>query len=327
MEENQEIETEVKTRKRSSLPLFILLFLASLGLNLFLFFKYAKNGAQIQEQNKELTMLYNAANFRADSLQKELDFAIEQLQDKINENLAQEDLKEDIRQKYETQLQNLRSEHSRLSRLIAKGGSSGSGSSNPSKTLLEAKTQIDELKTANTEYIAKAEEIQKQYVLAKKEAEQNAGTAKIYRIENDSLIEVTSTLTKKLSTASTLRIAGLSVSPIREKKGNQEVTEKASKTERLKINFSVLSSELTEKEKKELVIRILEPNGAVLAKNTESLTNSDDLSSMIETITYDGTEKGITFYYDQEAAYKKGLHQIEIWNNKKLLDRKTFSLR
>ena len=327
MEENQEIGTEEKSRKRSALPLFILLFLASLGLNLFLFFKYAKNGAQIQEQNKELSMLYNAANFRADSLQKELDFAVGQLQDKINENLAQSDLKEELRQNYESQLKNLESEHGRLSRIIAQGGTSGSGSSNPSKTLLLAKTEIDELKASNTEYITKAEGIQQQYVLAKKDAETNASIAKIYRIENDSLIEVTTTLTKKLNTASTLRIAGLSVSPVREKKGTQEITEKASKTERLKINFSVLGSDLTEKEKKELVVRIIEPNGAVLTKNTESLTNSDELSSMVESITYDGSEKGITFYYDQEAAYKKGTHQIEILNNNKLLDRKTFSLR
>ncbi|MBT8327715.1 MAG: hypothetical protein KJP21_08325, partial [Bacteroidia bacterium] len=272
MEENQEIDTKEKSRKRSSLPLFIFLFLASLVLNLFLFFKYAKNGVKIQEQNKELTMLYKAANFRADSLQKELDFAVEQLQDKINENLAQSDLKEELRENYESQLQNLRSEHRRLSGIIAAGGSSGSGTSNPSKTLLLAKTEIDNLKASNSEYIAKAEEIQQQYALAKEEAETNASTAKTYRIENDSLIEITTTLNKKLSTASILRIAGLSVSPIREKKGKQEITEKASKTERLKINFSVLSSELTEKEDKELIIRIIEPNGAVLTKNTESLT-------------------------------------------------------
>ena len=42
--------------KNKALPLFILLFLISLGLSAFLFFKYAKNAVTIQQQNEELKL-------------------------------------------------------------------------------------------------------------------------------------------------------------------------------------------------------------------------------------------------------------------------------
>jgi hypothetical protein len=325
MEENQEDLVEETSKRNRSLPLFIVLFLVSLGLNLFLFFKYAKNGAQIQEQNLELAQLYKVANFKADSLQQELDLAIQQLQDKINENLAQEDLKESIRFELEEQKQSLINAQAKISRLIANGNSTGSASSD--KALLAARTEIDELKKTNNEYIEQAEEAQKKYASAKKEAEKNGLAAETYKVENDSLIEVTSTLNNKLKAASDLNIAGLVVQAVRERKGSQEVTDRASKTERLQINFSVLGSELTQKESKELVIRIVEPNGAVLTKNTTELTNSDELHTMLTSLDYDGTEKGVTYYYKHDAAYKKGVFKIEIYNNKRLLDRKTFSLR
>ncbi len=330
MEENQEIFSEETPKRNRSLPLFIVLFLASLGLNLFLFFKYAKNGVEIQEKNQELAMLYKAANLKADSLQQELDLAIQQLQDKINENLAQEDIKESIRFELEEQKQSLIAAQAKISRLIASGAGgsdAGAGSTASNKALLAAKTEIDELKRTNTEFIAKAEDAQRKFVEAQKEAEENAIIAENYKIENDSLVEVTSTLNNKLKAASDLNIAGLKVTPVRTRKGELEETDRASKTERLQINFSVLGNELTQKEEKDITIRIIEPNGAVLTKNTTQLTNSADLYTLKTSIDYDGTEKGVKYYYDHDASYKKGVFKIEVYNNNRLLDRKSFSLR
>ncbi len=335
MDDNREYETDSGTRGNKALPLFILLFLASLALNLFLFFKYAKNGAEIKEKNIELSELYKAANLRADSLQAELDFTLAQLQDKINENLAQEDLKEEIRQQLETKKAALSSAHRRISKLIASGsssegsyagGTSGSGSGFP-KNLAQAKNQISSLRQTNEEYLQKIEEVQDQYLSAQQDADKYQEEAKTYRIINDSLVEVTSTLNKKLEIASIMRVAGLKISPIREKNGKQEITEKASKTDRIKINFSVLESDLTEKEKKEMVIRIIAPGGVVLSKDNNKLQDIDEVTSLRETITYDGSEKGITFYYDQKAEYKKGSYKVELLSNGKILDRKSFSLR
>lgn len=298
-----------------ALPLFITLFLASLALNLFLFFKYAKNGAEIQQKNAELEIAYKAAGLRADSLQNELNFTIQQLQDKINENLAQEDLKADLRKKLNAQKVALMAEKRKLSKLIASGGGEGD-----SKALAKAKTEIAQLKKEKEEYIAMVEEAQTSYVQAKQKAE-------AFSEENESLLEMAETLSTKLSVASTLRIAGLSITPIKEKKGKQEPEDKASRVDRLKINFEVQASDLTEPEDKEIVIRIASPSGVILTKDNNRLQDKDELASIRETITYDGTEKGVTYYFDQEADYEKGVYKVEVLNNDKLLDRKAFSLR
>ncbi|MDA8886844.1 hypothetical protein N9I68_04630, partial [Bacteroidia bacterium] len=278
------------------------------------------------QKNEELTLAYQTLNLKADSLQLELNFALQQLQDKINENLAQIDLKDDLRKQLEAKKSALSTAYRRIRRLIAQGGN-GSSSGGSSKSLLAAKNEITVLKQKNTEYIAKVERAQKEYVLAKNLADQNGSLASKFMDKSDSLHSINTVLETKLAGASVLSIAGLSIQPIRERKGKQEIIEKANKVERIKLNFSVLASELTTKEKKELTIRIIEPSGAVLTEDTDKLTDSDELYSLLESLTYDGTEKGVTFYYDQEAAYKKGKHRVEIYHDDKLLDRGSFSLR
>jgi hypothetical protein len=322
MEETHNPEIEENKIRSKALPLFIFLFLASLALCAFLFFKYARNSTKIQSQNEELTLAYSVLNLRADSLQKELDFAHQQLQDKINENLAQTDLKDELRVQLEAKSRELSAAYSRISKEINGGGTSTSGP----KNLLAAKKEITTLKEENTKYIAKVEQLQRDYDSAKALASDNETLANSYRNSNDIIDKANSVLEKKLSTASILRVAGLKVDAIRSKKGKQEVIDKANKVERIKISFSVMGSELTEKEAKDLRIRIIESSGAVLTK-TNSLKDSKDLSSLEETIQYDGNEKGITFYYKQDTEYKKGAYKVEVYHEDKLLDRTTFSLR
>ncbi|PCJ66562.1 MAG: hypothetical protein COA58_07220 [Bacteroidetes bacterium] len=327
MEDENKSNSQEERPKSKALPLFIFLFLASLALCAFLFFKYAKTAKIIQQKNVDLEIAYKILDLKADSLQSELDFTLEQLENRINENLALEDLKEDLREKLVAQKATLASARTRIGRLIAAGGASSESSNGGPKNLLEAKSLITSLQQSNTEYLTKVEQVQHDYAEAKTLAQENGAKASEFRVENDSLIDINTVLEKKLSTASILRIAGLTTLAIREKKGKQEIVDKASKVERLKLSFSVLASELTEKEKKEITIRIIEPNGAVLTKNTSTLSSSDDLITLSETLTYDGTEKGIAYYYDQEASYKKGTYKVELYHNDKLLDRTTFKLR
>lgn len=312
-------ETQPKSK---ALPLFIVLFILSLLLSAFLFFRYAKTASVIQEQNEELTLAYQALNLKSDSLQVELDEALAQLQLKINENLAQVDLKEDLRIQLEEKTEALEAAHRRISKLIAQGNGSGG-----SKKLLEAKSQIADLTEKNNQYISEIEASQKNYANAKAEAERNAERARELLASTDSLNVENSALASKLKTASIIDIAGLNVTAVRTKKGKEENTPKANRAERLKVSFSVLGSEIAENEEKNILIRIVGPSGVVLTTNTEELTNSDDLYSLEKNFYFDGTEKKIIYYYDQEEDYKKGLHKVEIYNEKVLLDRSSFSLR
>ncbi len=321
-----------ESTKKSSLTLFIILFIASLALSAFLFFKYAKNAAKIENQNKELTLAYDALNLHADSLQMELDKAMQQLQNEINKNLAQEDLREDLRNQLNAKKTELASAYARIRSMIDAGETStnvitstGSSEGNP-KNLLNAKGQIGKLVKLNYEYIDRIEQLQNDYIKEKAKSDSTGYLATKLKNSNDSLKIDNLTLKDKLSKVNIIRISRLIVYPIRERNGVQEIVNKAKKTERLKISFQVQASEPVEEEEKELVVRIIAPNGYVLTKYIDQLSDTDDLFSMVETMTYDGSEKSMIYFYDQEATYTPGIYQIEIYNDKRLVCQNDFYL-
>jgi hypothetical protein len=319
-----------KSSKKGSLTLFIILFIASLALSGFLFFKYAKNAAQIQNQNKELTLAYEALNLHADSLQMELDKAIQELQNEINKNLAQEDLKEDLRIQLNSKKRELTSAYVRIKSLINSGGNNTqevvASNGNNRSNLLNAKGQIGKLVKLNYEYIDRIEQLQNDYILEKSKSDSTSYLARRLKNKNDSLKVSNVILRDKLSKVNNIRISRLNVYPIRERNGVQENVSKAKKTQRLKVSFMIQSGEATDEIEKELIIRIIAPNGSVLTQYIDELSDTDELFSMIETMTYDGSEKSIVYYYDQEAKYKPGIYQIEIYSDDMMISQNDFYL-
>ncbi|MDG1757380.1 MAG: hypothetical protein P8I43_08275 [Bacteroidia bacterium] len=319
-----------KSSKKGSLTLFIILFIASLALSGFLFFKYAKNAAQIQNKNKELTLAYEALNLHADSLQMELDKAIQELQNEINKNLAQEDLKEDLRIQLNSKKRELTSAYVRIKSLINSGGNNTqevvASNGNNRSNLLNAKGQISKLVKLNYEYIDRIEQLQNDYILEKSKSDSTSYLARRLKNKNDSLKVSNVILRDKLSKVNNIRISRLNVYPIRERNDVQENVSKAKKTQRLKVSFMIQSGEATEEMEKELIIRIIAPNGSVLTQYIDELSDTDELFSMIETMTYDGSEKSIVYYYDQEAKYKPGIYQIEIYSDDMMISQNDFYL-
>ena len=319
-----------KSSRKGSLTLFIILFIASLALSGFLFFKYAKNAAQIQNQNKELTLAYEALNLHADSLQMELDKAIQELQNEINKNLAQEDLKEDLRIQLNSKKRELTSAYVRIKSLINSGGNNTqevvASNGNNRSNLLNAKGQIGKLVKLNYEYIDRIEQLQNDYILEKSKSDSTSYLARRLKNKNDSLKVSNVILRDKLSHVNNIRISRLNVYPIRERNGVQENVSKAKKTQRLKVSFMIQSGEATDEIEKELIIRIIAPNGSVLTQYIDELSDTDELFSMIETMTYDGSEKSIVYYYDQEAKYKPGIYQIEIYSDDMMISQNDFYL-
>lgn len=319
-------DTNQQKTKSKALPIFIILFLASLALSAFLFFRYAKNAKQIEAQNEELKLTYGILKLDKDSIQERLNLVESQLQDRINENLAMSDLKEELREQLEAKKRSLSAAHRRITRLLNGEEGTASAVGGP-RNLAEAQREISTLQQSNATYMSKVEQIQKDYEAAQALALQNAAKAAALVTQKDSLKGINTIINKKLSTASILRIANLKIQPIRERKGEQEPVEKAKKVERIKFNFTALGSELTAKEDKEIVIRVKAPNGVVLTKNTKKLTDADELYTLKNTIEYDGSEKGITYYYQQAAEYAKGTYTVELLHNDLLLDRGSFDLR
>lgn len=335
MSEVQNTEEQPTKSKSGSLTLFIILFIMSLGLSTFLFLKYVKNAAKIEKQNEELSLAYEALNLHADSLQRELDMVMIKFENEINKNLAQEDLKQELRNELMAQKQELTSAYDRIQSLInesrtntnssiAKDDNSSSGKT--PKSLVAAKAQINQLVKINYEYIDKIEKLQNEYIQEKAKSDSVQYVAQSLQFSNDSLLISNIQLQEDLSNSNPLLISKLNITPIREKNGVQEIVDKSKKVQRLKIKFIIPEGKPTEEVEKEVTIRIIAPNGSVLTQYNDELSNIDDLYTLNETVTYDGSEKSFIYYYDQKANYKPGVYQVEILHENRVLNQNEFYL-
>jgi hypothetical protein len=88
---------------------------------------------------------------------------------------------------------------------------------------------------------------------------------------------------------------------------------KSKKVERLQITFDVLGNKLTDKAvKKDYMVRVMDPDGIVLSNNNTKLSNSDDLYTIKESVTFNGVQQKIKENFTQTPSYKKGKYKVEL---------------
>ncbi len=207
--------------------------------------------------------------------------------------------------------------------LLRKIKSGGLG--NP-KALREAKAEIERLKDLHQMLITKSDSLtaSNQELIAKVlETESSAEEARSKATEFEDQKNV---LQEKIKNSS-LSASDLKVIGMRKKGSAEEETFKAFKTTKLKISFTILANDLVEAGNKEVTVRLIGINNEVLTNNNETLTDTDKLSTMVETIDFQNEAVKATIFYSQKAAFKKGTYSIELIHNEKLMGRASFILR
>ncbi len=207
-----------------------------------------------------------------------------------------------------------------LARKIRSGGLG-----NP-KALREAKAEIEKLNALYQLLITKADSLtaSNQELIAKvleteTSAEEARGKATELEGQKNALQEK---IKNSSLSASDLRVIGL-----RKKGSTEEETFKAFKTNKIKITFTILANDLVEAGNKEITVRLIGINNEVLTNSNETLTDTDKLSTMVETIDFQNEAVKATIFYTQKATYKKGTYSIELIHNDKLMGRASFILR
>lgn len=301
------------------------LFVISLALNCFLFFRYARSGMQLEKDNNALVGLLEQSNVHADSLQLELEAAVAELESRLSEAYAQADLKDNYKEELDAKAQELESAKQRIAALIAEGRGSGNAGASYGD-LAAAKQQIEELQSSNESYIEDLDEMRLLLAAASSAADQFSSQAEDYNQENDSLMAENDLLNQGLAEAKTLRLNELHVTGLRERRDQIQESYDASKLLKLKITFKVLPSLLVEHGSKEIVFRITGSNGVVLSDHVTELTPSEELYSFKQDLDYLGEELIVTTFYQQKAKFKEGPHRLEVFHDGKLLDVQDFNL-
>ena len=182
--------------------------------------------------------------------------------------------------------------------------------------------QMDSLYTVNRELVAENERIREEY-----QAE---------RRENTNLTRQKEELANKVNMASTLKIYGATATPVYFKGGSRETeTNKANRTERIKIDFTLAQNDLVQAGNKLFYIRIADPTKSIICKGTGDeyafVSNGETLQYTEKvTVNYDNKEKNVCAYYIKPSGIQMqpGYYFVDIYEQGgKLVGQTSFELR
>lgn len=127
-------------------------------------------------------------------------------------------------------------------------------------------------------------------------------------------------LSEKVTIASALKAENISVYAISPKgKERDGGTYKARRVDKIRVSFRLADNPLTQKENKDVYLRILDPDGAVVSDMATGSGNftfngSDLVYTAKQSVLYTNSHQTVDFVYSRGQAYKKGKHAIELYS-------------
>lgn len=167
--------------------------------------------------------------------------------------------------------------------------------------------QMDSLYTVNRELVAENERIREEF--------QNE------RRQNTNLTRQKEELTNKVNQAATLKLYNYTAHAVRFKgNGNETTTDRASRAERIRIDFTVAANDIVQPGTQLFYVRIADPNRAIISKGTGDeyafQSNGETLQFTEKVrVNYDGKETAVRAYYVKPDAVEMmpGTYFIDVY--------------
>ncbi len=267
-----------------------LLLVASVAGNVFQFF----NTKEIIHEREVTKLVVDSLSIRKERLEAEYNASISTLEQYKGENAQMDSLLQEAYAKIEDQKK-------KINKLI-----------NDNQDYQILQQRMAEMKETVEIYRKEIERLQ---------AENNQ-----LRSENtELLVKVDQTTTEnkdlkgKVDVASRLKVTSMSLKGLSVTNGGKEKpTDKASKTERISITYTLDENPLVETGSHTIYFRIVNPEGFILADAGQSVRKfksekGDDIAySRSVTINYDGSKVTKTITWDQDA-FNAGQYKVEVY--------------
>ena len=182
--------------------------------------------------------------------------------------------------------------------------------------------QLDSLYVVNEQLVAENERIREE--------------VREERKQNRNLQRQAEELTNKVNMAAVLRIYNLTADAVRFKGGSQEtVTDKAGRTERVRVMFTIGQNDIVDAGSKTFYMRIADPSKHIISKgmgDEYAFMYQGELLQYTEKIqvNYDNREKDVRAYYVKPTAkeMEPGYYFVDIYDDHdNLVGQTSFSLR
>ncbi|HMR17733.1 MAG TPA: hypothetical protein PKA53_00415 [Sphingobacterium sp.] len=302
-------DIEIKRKENSKVYFFIIAIAALLLTNVYFYVKFKSSGEK----------LYTIA-LQKEKLQIEIDRIEAELDNIQNVRRFNAVESEDIVQgerKIRTMIANLRAnlEESNLSE-----GQLG-----------KLEQEIFALKGSVSSMKAKIEELKLQNEILRKQNQQlntsvNTQTDKVQTLEENNKV-----LREKMGVASSIKVSNIVVNGIDiKRRGGKEIETRAKRVNELQIQFSVADNPLATLGEKDVYIRVVDPNGNLVANaNNTFLVNNDELQFTAKekiTFTNNGEEYEFT-WTNNNQGFKKGAYTVLLYADGAIMGRSSIVLK
>ncbi|MCA8831240.1 hypothetical protein [Hymenobacter pini] len=142
-------------------------------------------------------------------------------------------------------------------------------------------------------------------------------------------------LSEKVAVASRLQAENIRVGVINSRdkeKADDDNEFKAKRVEKIKVTFNLGRNDVSPKETKQIMMRLIEPDGAALYNlstggGTFMIDGAEAFYTAKQDIVFDNTRQPVQFLYAKGAPYKTGLHTVELYEGGVMIGKTTFTLK
>ncbi|MEM6829576.1 MAG: chromosome segregation protein SMC [Bacteroidota bacterium] len=299
--------TTPQSEKPNRTPVFIGVSIVLVGIIAFFIWQNQQLKNERERQKQEISETY----LRLDSVANELDqriITIQELGGEIDTLLVLKQQLEEDKKALLTRDQNQRKQIARLNARV----------SGYKELLLVKDEEIEQLKEVN-------QQLTKENTNLK--VEKNQLNQSIQKLQQN-----TEELEGKVAVASRLEIQGLTVYAVNSNGKERESEFRNRHINQLKIEFTILDNQIAPIEGKELLLRIIAPDGNVLfdvTRGSGSFTfeGRELFYTAKQEILYDKNSQLVTYLYDKGNEYPIGLHKVEVYTDDYIMGTGTFRVK
>lgn len=145
----------------------------------------------------------------------------------------------------------------------------------------------------------------------------------------DSLLVQNTELATVVENASMLQTVGLNAfGVIVRSSGKLVPTERAGRSDKIQICFTVAKNTVVGAGDKELYVQLLDPNGVVLGSNEQVQFGDNVINySIISKFNYENKNLNICEFVSPSAKFEKGKYTVNVYNEKELVSTSDFNLK
>jgi flagellar basal body-associated protein FliL len=310
MNTNSPQNLTVKKEKGSAKTLVIIVIIVLLGVNALLLWQFFDKKSNLDSTQKALVL----ATDERDDLQTELD-DLKNEYDRVNADNAT------LQSQLSERDEEIKSKVAEIQKMIQSGDA---------VQLKKARAELTKLKELNKMYITQidslntvAQQLSKENVVLTADLSQE-------KSRSQNLTDENVMLANKVAIGSVLKTSNIDISGVRYRSSGKEVsTNRANNTEKIKTCFSLLENLVIDSGPKDIYVRILGPDGAILSTSTETFMfkGQPSIYTTKETIDYDNEKTDMCVYWTKGTNYAKGNYTIEIYADGNQIGKSNLTLK